>query len=156
MTESHTTKYFAYGSNMAPEVMASACAHSRLLGRARLNGYRFAFNRRSVRTGTGVANIIVDPSSSVWGVVYEITDECLAVLDQKEGYPWAYDRKDVEVELDDSTTCCALTYVVSHPEAEDVAPSHAYIGGIVAAASAHGFPRAYVDSLRALVPAGSG
>jgi hypothetical protein len=38
----------------------------------------------------------------------------------------------------------------------DVAPSQEYIGRIVAAADGHGFPRAHVDSLRALVTAGSG
>lgn len=151
MTEADTTHYFAYGSNMAPEVMASSCADSRLLGRARLDGYRFAFNRRSVRTGTGVANVVEDPRAAVWGVVYEITAACLATLDRKEGYPWAYERRDVEVELD-GTTCHAMTYVVARPEAEDVAPSPEYIGGIVAAASEHGFPAAYVQSLRALVP----
>lgn len=140
---------------MAPELMASTCPDSRLIGRARLDGYRFAFNRRSIRTGTGVASVIEDPAAAVWGVVYELTDECLAKLDLKEGYPWAYDRRDIDVELDDRSIARVMTYVVAHPEAEDVVPSHDYIGGIVTAANDHGFPASYVESLRALVPAGS-
>lgn len=144
--------YFAYGSNMAPELMTKTCPGSRLLGPGRLDGFRFAFNRRSIRTGTGVANVVEDAGAAVWGVVYEITDDCLATLDLKEGYPWAYDRKEVDVELEAGDTCRAMTYVVAHPEPEQVAPSQEYIGGIVAAARDHGFPAEYVESLRALVP----
>jgi gamma-glutamylcyclotransferase (GGCT)/AIG2-like uncharacterized protein YtfP len=144
--------YFAYGSNMATEVMASKCADISILGNARLDGYRFAFSRRSIRTGTGVANIVADPESSVWGVLYEISDGCLETLDRKEGYPWAYERRSVDVMLESGGCRRALTYIVKQPEIEEVRPSNDYISGIVGAARAHGLPAAYVESLRALIP----
>jgi len=69
---------------MAPTVMARLCPGHRYLGVARLDGYRLAFTRRSVRTGSGVADIVGAPGSTVWGVVYEIGEEDLAALDRKE------------------------------------------------------------------------
>jgi gamma-glutamylcyclotransferase (GGCT)/AIG2-like uncharacterized protein YtfP len=144
--------YFAYGSNMATEVMASMCSDIFVLGPARLAGYRLAFSRRSIRTGTGVANVVRDPGSSVWGVVYEVSDRCLENLDRKEGYPWAYDRRCVDVTLESGERRRALTYVVDQPQTDEVEPSRDYANAIVAAASEQGLPLAYVESLRALVP----
>ena len=144
--------YFAYGSNMATEVMASKCSEASVLGPARLAGYRLAFSRRSIRTGTGVANVVSDSGSSVWGVLYEVSDRCLASLDRKEGYPWAYDRRAVEVTLESGEPLRALTYVVDEPEPDEVEPSSDYANGLVAAANEQGLPAAYVESLRALVP----
>src|SRR5678815_4539637 len=108
--------YFAYGSNMATEVMASKCSDISVLGPARLAGYRLAFSRRSIRTGTGVANVVSDAGSSVWGVLYEVSDRCLESLDRKEGYPWAYDRRAIDVTLESGERLRALTYVVDQPE----------------------------------------
>jgi gamma-glutamylcyclotransferase (GGCT)/AIG2-like uncharacterized protein YtfP len=144
--------YFAYGSNMATEVMTSKCPNISVLGPARLAGYRLAFSRRSIRTGTGVANVVADPGSSVWGVLYEVSDGCLETLDRKEGYPWGYDRRYVEVMVESGERRRALTYIVKQPEIEEVGPSSDYINGIVGAASAQGLPAAYVESLRALTP----
>jgi gamma-glutamylcyclotransferase len=144
--------YFAYGSNMATEVMASKCSDISVLGPARLAGYRLAFSRRSIRTGTGVANVLSEAGSSVWGVLYEVSDRCLESLDRKEGYPWAYDRRAIDVTLESGERLRALTYVVDQPEPDEVKPSSDYANGLVAAAEEQGLPAGYVDSLRALVP----
>jgi gamma-glutamylcyclotransferase len=144
--------YFAYGSNMATEVMASKCSDISVLGPARLAGYRLAFSRRSIRTGTGVANVVSEAGSSVWGVLYEVSDRCLESLDRKEGYPWAYDRRAIDVTLESGERLRALTYVVDQPEPDEVKPSSDYAKGLVAAAEEQGLPAGYVDSLRALVP----
>src|SRR5580704_18310032 len=92
--------YFAYGSNMAPSVMAQLCPGHRILGVAWLDGYRIAFTRRSVRTGTGVADIVEERGSTVWGVVYEVGEGGFASLDRKEGHGWAYVRESFTVRLE--------------------------------------------------------
>ena len=61
-----TITYFAYASNMAPEVITRLCPRARYLGVARLTDHRLAFTRRSVRTGTGVADIVPAPGKTVW------------------------------------------------------------------------------------------
>ena len=118
----------------------------RYVGVAELPGHRFAFSRRSVRTGTGVANVVADPANSVWGVLYEVDD--LATLDAKEGAGWAYDRCPVTV-LVDGELREAITYEVMHPEQEEVTPSAEYLAGVLSAAAERGLPAAYVEELAA-------
>jgi cation transport regulator ChaC len=139
-------RYFAYGSNMAESVMAEKCPRHRLIGVARLPGHRLMFNRRSIRTGTGVADVVPAAGEEVWGVLYELADDDLAALDQKEGHDWAYLREPLEVECD-GTPSRAITYVVRDKEPAEVEPSREYFEGIVAAARERGLPRTYVDAL---------
>ena len=81
--------YFAYASNMASEVIARLSPRHRYLGVACLADYRLAFTRRSVKGGTGVADIVWAPGEQVWGVLYEIAEDELAAIDREEGYDWA-------------------------------------------------------------------
>ena len=98
-----------------------------------------------------MANVVIDSGSSVWGVLYEVSDRCLENLNRKEGYPWAYDRRTIEVTLESGERLRALTYVVDQPEPDEVEPSSDYANGLIEAASDQGLPAAYVESLRALV-----
>lgn len=83
-------KYFAYGMNTNMEEMAHRCPKARTLGQACLPGYRFAFYQH--------ADIVNDDSTATDGVLWEITDDCLASLDILEGYPYHYTRFEVYVE----------------------------------------------------------
>jgi cation transport regulator ChaC len=95
--------------------------------------------------------VVSDAGSSVWGVLYEVSDRCLESLDRKEGYPWAYDRRAIDVTLESGERRRALTYVVDEPEPDEVEPSSEYANVLVAAAEEQGLPADYVESLRALV-----
>lgn len=139
--------YFAYGSNLAPNVMARLCPEHRFLGVARLNGYRIAFTRRSVRTGTGVADIVAEPGSTVWGVLYEISDEDVAILDRKEGHGWAYMRELFTVRLESGAEQQAVAYTVRNKESSPVRPSRAYLSGLVNAAHERELPASYIRHL---------
>jgi gamma-glutamylcyclotransferase (GGCT)/AIG2-like uncharacterized protein YtfP len=141
------TAYFAYGANMAESVMAEHCPGHVFVGVAELPGHRFAFSRRSVRTGTGVADVVTDLARSVWGVLYEVDD--LAALDAKEGAGWAYDRCPVTVRVDGEPRD-AIAYKVQRPEPDEVAPSDEYVAGILTAARARGLPGDYIEQLRAI------
>jgi gamma-glutamylcyclotransferase len=144
-------KYFAYGSNMAEAVMTERSRRHRFLGIARLPDHRLMFNRRSVRTGSGVADVVPAAGESVWGVLYELDDAGLAALDRKEGYDWAYVREPLAVELtSDGSRQPAVTYTVKEKEPAEVEPSTEYLEGIIAAAAERGLPVAYIDGLRQL------
>jgi gamma-glutamylcyclotransferase (GGCT)/AIG2-like uncharacterized protein YtfP len=144
-------KYFAYGSNMAGPVMQAACAEHRFLGPARLPGYRFAFMRRSVRTGTGVADILPDPESSVWGALYELERDRLGLLDRKETLGSGYEHLDVMVLTGDGHSHQAMAYSVIVKEPIEVCPSLAYVQGLIEGARERSLPEDYLASLRALV-----
>jgi gamma-glutamylcyclotransferase len=151
-----TVIYFAYASNMAPEVIAPLCPQHRYLGVARLPDHRLGFTRRSVRTGTGVADVLQARGDMVWGVLYEISDDELAAIDRKEGYDWAYTRVELPVQLGGGgPACMAVTYIVRSKEPVEVPPSKRYLGRIIAAARQRGLPDAYVRRLEAVSAAGN-
>jgi gamma-glutamylcyclotransferase len=141
--------YFAYGSNMDQRHMRAHCPNSRHIDSACLHGHRLAFTRRSVVSGTGVADVVADPLEAVWGVLYEVDDEDLLTLDRKEGNGWAYTRelKSVRVASDRSAHS-AIVYTVLAKEPSEVSPSREYLQRLIAAAEHHGLPGDYVATLR--------
>jgi gamma-glutamylcyclotransferase len=143
--------YFAYGSNMAAETMARLCPGHRLATPAELRNHRLAFTRRSVRTGTGVADIVAAAGHSLWGVLYELDAAMLAALDVKEGKGWAYERRPVQVRPDgEGEVLRALAYRVIAREAAEVRPSREYMQGLVDAARERALPDSYVSALAAM------
>lgn len=77
---------FAYGSNMDFTQMRERCPSAQFISIAVLKDYRLMFPRKSKDRGCGVSDVVPTSDSVVWGVVYEITEYDLAVLDVKEGY----------------------------------------------------------------------
>lgn len=151
-----TVNYFAYASNMAPEVIARLCPRHRNLGVARLADHRLAFTRRSVKTGTGVADILPAPGETVWGVLYTIDDDELAWIDRKEGYDWAYTRVQLPVRLEaGGQEHAAIIYTVRSKEEAEIPPSREYLGRVIAAAHARGLPGSYIERLEAVSTAES-
>jgi gamma-glutamylcyclotransferase (GGCT)/AIG2-like uncharacterized protein YtfP len=130
--------------------MMEICPDHSVLGPARLDGYRLAFTRRSAKTGTGVADIVADLSSAVWGALYDISEECASQLDRKEGHPWAYARRDVHVHLNGVAHEAAFTYAVSQPEDDEVPPSETYIESMIEGARERSLPSEYVAFLESL------
>lgn len=142
--------YFAYGANMAEDVMGAFCPGHRVLGTAELTGHRLAFSRRSVRTGTGVADLMPAAGHSVWGVLYELGAGAIEALDHKEGNGWAYEHAQVAVRAHGhEPAVTAVTYRVCKPEPAEVPPSAEYLEGLIAAARARGLPARYVAELEA-------
>lgn len=142
--------YFAYGSNMAAHVMESLCPGHRFVGIAELCDHRLTFTRRSVRTATGVADIVGDAGHSVWGALYELDAAQIAAVDEKEGNGWAYRRSGVRVRLGaDAGELSAQAYAVIAPESREIRPSAQYLGGLLDAARARGLPADYVAALAA-------
>ena len=127
--------------------MEAVCPRHRFVGRARLPRHRLAFTRRSVRTGTGVADIVPDRQGTVWGVLYELGDADLESLALKEGAGWAYAPDQVRVYTDDGSAHDALAYVVIAKSPEEIAPSAAYAQVLFEAGGERGLPEDYVAAL---------
>ena len=140
--------YFAYGSNV--EAVEVDGGEARSLGSARLDDHRLAFTRRSVRTGTGVADVISALGEVVWGVLYELEPDQAAALDAKEGLGWAYARVSRRVRTPGGEEVDAFLYTVLHKEREEVPPSDAYLERLLRGARRHGLPADYVQALEGL------
>jgi gamma-glutamylcyclotransferase (GGCT)/AIG2-like uncharacterized protein YtfP len=79
--------YFAYGSNMNWQQMKRRCPSSRFVCVARLPDYRFGITRHSRLRDCGTANIYPANGEEVWGIIYEVSDADLTVLDSfEDGY----------------------------------------------------------------------
>ena len=81
--------YFSYGMNTNVAQMAHRCPNAVSLGVAELDGYELVFR--------GCADIRPTPGTTMEGVLWDITDDCLAALDILEGYPTYYTRYEVPV-----------------------------------------------------------
>ena len=119
--------YAAYGMNTNKEQMAWRCPKAVSLGAAELPGYELAFRTH--------ADITVTPDSCMEVVLWEITDECLAALDQLEGYPHYYTRYEVDV-FHDNAWKRALVYKMNYGDLE--MPSAGYLRMLVEGYSDHG------------------
>lgn len=78
--------YFAYGSNMEWGQMRSRCPSAKFVTKALLPKHRLTFTRKSKKRDCGVSDIVSDKLESVWGIVFEIPELEIALLDKEEGY----------------------------------------------------------------------
>jgi len=143
--------YFAYGSNMDLTRMRNRCPSARFIFIAKANGFRLDFTRYSTTNRCGVADLVFDPPSSVWGVVYHILDEDIPALDKAEGVGvGAYKHFTVDVHPDGqrSQRISVPTYVVVTKEDPKPKPSAVYKAMIVDGATHWGLPSDYVAELK--------
>ncbi len=136
--------YFAYGSNMDDRQMKTRCPSARFLTVARLPGYRLAFTIFSSKRNCGCADIVADPSGTVFGILYEISQEDIARLDVFEGVPGGhYRRITLNVILDDGRRISTEAYVVARKSKTPIPPSKQYMGLLISAAVKRSFPKQY-------------
>jgi gamma-glutamylcyclotransferase (GGCT)/AIG2-like uncharacterized protein YtfP len=135
--------YFAYGSNMDPGQMAQRCPGAKCSGTGQLFGFRFALD------GRGAADVIQDASSSVFGVLWHLTELCESSLDRYEGVSSGIYKKTYHeiVTAEDQGTVKALVYIAQgdrrgSPRGAD------YMDRIIKAATAYGLPATYISELR--------
>ena len=139
--------YFAYGSNMASSQMAERCPGAVLLGTARLPGYRLAFDAWSNRRGGLVADVLPNPGSDVWGVLWRVTEEHAAALDRYEGVARGqYRRETVPVESAAGEAVEAFAYVICDP-GEEGPTTEGYRALLLEGAREHGLPPAWVKAI---------
>lgn len=113
--------YFAYGMNTNLDQMAQRAPRARCLGAARLPYYRFRFAHH--------ADIVPDRDSSVWGVLWKVTEDCRRALDVLEGYPDYYNICEVDV-VQNGKIYVAETYFMN-PGNHDDFPSEYYLNMVL-------------------------
>jgi gamma-glutamylcyclotransferase (GGCT)/AIG2-like uncharacterized protein YtfP len=86
--------YLAYGSNLNIEQMALRCPTARVLGPAKLRGYRATFRGME---DNAVMNIEPDAAGIVPVLLWEIEPADEVALDRYEGFPRLYRKETVTV-----------------------------------------------------------
>jgi gamma-glutamylcyclotransferase (GGCT)/AIG2-like uncharacterized protein YtfP len=87
--------YFAYGSNLSLEQMQERIGSKpKVISEAYLENHRLGFTIYSKLTWKGgVADIVPEAGSKVWGAIYELTEPQLEKIDHYEGYKKDRDPK---------------------------------------------------------------
>ncbi|OBK27691.1 replication protein [Mycobacterium asiaticum] len=130
--------YFAYGSNLCVEQMAKRCPDAGDPRPALLCDHDWLINERGVATVEPVAG------TEVHGVLWQLSDHDLTVLDSAEGVPVRYRRDRLTVYTD---TGPAPAWVYIDPRVVPGPPRPGYLTRIINGAVHHGLPQRWIDFL---------
>ena len=145
-----TSLYFAYGSNMDPQVMEARVPSAVSIGQGTLKGYRLVFTRPGIIYSGAVANIKRDAAADrVHGVLYRCNAEELeARLDFYEGVDdGEYKREVVLVTNAENSPVTATVYQALGKDF-DGNPSRLYLERLVAGAEKHHLDPNFIQRLK--------
>jgi gamma-glutamylcyclotransferase len=150
--------YFAYGSNVDWNQMRKRCPSVQFVCVALLRDHRLIFPRRSLRRNCGVAGAVRAKDAEVWGVVYQILDTEVAMLDKHEDFEPgrergknAYVREERHVCRDGDKEQPLLVHMYfANPEPDPPLPNAEYKELIVRGAEYWHLPPTYIDELRTI------
>lgn len=141
--------YFSYGVNLNPRVMDTFCHNSIFLSPGYIPDLKLRFDGQSKMRPGATANIQEAPGKIVWGAIYEIREEELRQLDDWEGYPTLYDRKQVTVLTADGLKYENVWVYFREGQVEG-RPGPEYLGDVIEGARIRGLPFSYIEMLEAV------
>lgn len=148
---SHSTLYFAYGSNMAVERIQARVAGAQALGWAVLTGHRLVFHKINRADGSGKCDVqpSTEPGDAVYGALYRVSEDDLLVLDGFEGRGYAYERSDHLVTDAHGQMHTACIYVALDID-PSVKPFSWYKEHVLRGAVANALPADYLAMIQAV------
>ncbi len=120
--------YFAYGSNLDYDDWSLWCSRKNAnpeglveYKRAFLPGFTVKYSHYSSGREGGAANLypVTNNLVGTYGALFQIDENCLELLDSKEGHPSHYQRINVEVLDDDGKSLDAITYISKKYDSND-------------------------------------
>ncbi len=138
-------RYLAYGSNLHPTRLRERVASAELLGTARLQGWQLRVHKRG-QDGSAKCNVVLGPDA-VHVAVFEMAAGDKPTLDRVEGLNRGYRER--WLCLPDYQEC--FFYQASDGYVDDrLLPFTWYKQLVLLGCERHGFPRNYVDDIRAM------
>lgn len=140
---------FAYGSNMDCAQMRERCHSAKFISIASLKDHQLAFTRKSKKRGCGVAGAITNPGKTVWGIVYDLTEDDLMELDKNEGIKSnSYVRSTETVfQNDDEARPLSVQVYFAVPQNNPPLPNQEYKDLILGGARFWNLPADYIAEL---------
>lgn len=135
--------YFAFGSNMNMRQMRERCRQSRFISSGVLEKFRFVYDGNSARWKGAVGNIVPSSGETVYGGLFEVTEEDLDSLDHYEGYPTRYQKIELPVLSGNGEIVKALAYF--REGEKEGTPSTAYRNTVMEGARDCGIPEDYIE-----------
>jgi hypothetical protein len=134
----HRHAYFAYGSNLCSRQMARRCPDAVDPRPAVLRDHDWLINQR------GVATVESFSGNQVHGVLWQLSDDDLAALDNAEGVPVRYRRDLLTVSTHDGPSDA---WVYIDHRVTPGPPRHGYLERIIGGALEHGLPERWIEFL---------
>jgi len=126
--------YFAYGSNMNPQRVATRGLRFERVSGATLAGVRLAFDKQSrEHPSCGHANLVFDRAERVEGVLYALEDAAeIARMDRFERTPINYSREIVVVTTGNLRVAAWTYFANPAVTREGLRPERAYLDHLLA------------------------
>jgi len=139
--------HFGYGSNLNQGFLRQYCPSTEYVMKAYLPNYEVQFRFWSKRRQGGISTIIEKPGGLVHGVVYEVPEAELLVLDELESVPQGLYRREKFLVLDEwGKWQGADLYRVADPQGP-FTPSRSYVELMLTGAREHGLDPGYVKKI---------
>lgn len=137
---------------MDPAQMRERCPNSALSAFvAEARDWKVCFPRESTKRKGGVGSIEKQRDTSVWGVVFSVSELDLPRLDRREGVLiGSYTRGGLEVHDRDGQPVQTQTYFAVRERKQDFVPHKDYIDLYLKGARHFGLPAQYLESLERL------
>jgi hypothetical protein len=143
-------KYFAYGSNMSLARLQARTPSARRLGTAILEAHDLRFHKAG-KDGSGKCDVVYTGGAErVYGVLYEIDDSEMPILDEAEGLGINYGRKDITLVCSQGELVDAAMYFALKID-ESLTPYSWYVRHVLVGAVEVGLPDDYVQRIAMVV-----
>ncbi len=121
--------YFAFGSNMDKQQMEKRTQESSKRQKGLMTDWELVFNKiNNKQKSTGFANIVPESGSIVEGIIYEVSEDAIRILDDYEGVPKAYHKKIMLVENNNKEFVDCLVYIANHSRTDNsLKPTKEYL-----------------------------
>jgi gamma-glutamylcyclotransferase len=145
-------KFFVYADNMNPTQLKRRAPEHQFVAKAYLPDHTIHFSRWSSQWRCGLGSIAPSPGEQVWGVVLEITEEDLKLLDDFEGEvpEGAFRHLTVTVVTEDGEKMLVTTHAAS-PIGKFKPKAH-YLEWVIKGATHWKLPEESLDKWRSFMP----
>lgn len=141
--------YFAYGSNMLSARLRERAPSAVKIGTGAVRGRRLTFHK-VINTDSGKCDVELTGNDGdvVHGVLFEVDASERQALDDAEGVNAGYEPATLDIETE-SGILKAMAYVATAKDSSQ-RPFEWYKALVVAGASEHGLPAAYIAAIDAV------
>jgi gamma-glutamylcyclotransferase len=139
--------YFAYGSNMDENQMDRMYPGGfKFISPGKLKNHKITFDCYSKALHSGVIDLVESRGDEIWGVVFDVTEDCARAMDNYEGVEGGmYQRKGCIVETQGGPLEAFLYTVCRKISFQP--PSKKYLQKLVQGAKVHNLPKEYIKFL---------
>jgi hypothetical protein len=132
----------AYGSNLNLNQMARRCPTAKVYGKAILKNYRLLFKGTYA---SAYATIEAYPGGKVPVLIWKLQPRDEKALDIYEGYPVFYDKKDIQLKLENGETVTAMVYIMTEKRIRLSLPAQSYLKTIQKGYHSAGFDQKIIE-----------